>query len=306
MNLVEEIKNRWPLDSMLARCGISIPDRGRFCSPFRPDNNPSCEVYNNHIVDWSTGERFDCIGVYAAVKNIPNKEAIRQLGEELPNKTPKSTPKQKPLVIPKLQYIPEAAETLSKLRGISWHGIDLAATTIGSLGFGEALGCKCWILSDGKNIAEARRMDGLRFPVIGHLGERKSHTFAGSSKSWPIGITPQHGKKSLSALPIVLVEGGPDYLAACDMAWHSSRAFLPVAMLGSKSKIHADALQFFKGREVLILAHPDESGVEGAKTWCNQLRRANAKPMVKKLKGGDLNELVARDGAQAVAKGLLK
>jgi hypothetical protein len=103
-----------------------------------------------------------------------------------------------------------------------------------------------------------------------------------------------------------LVEGGPDYLAACDVAWHSSKAFLPVAMLGSKSKIHADALQFFAGREVLILAHPDESGVEGAKTWCNQLRRVNARPGVKKLMGGDLNDLVKKDGAEAVADGLLK
>jgi hypothetical protein len=305
MNLVAEIKNRWPLTAMLARCGISIPERGKFPSPFRTDNNPSCEVYNDHIVDWSTGERIDSIGVYALRKNISNKEAIRLLAEELPNRRSKPIPKQKRLVIPKLQYTPEAAETLSKLRGISRHGIDLAATTIGSLGFGEALGHSCWILTDGKNIVEARRMDGLKFPRIGTLGERKSHTFAGSSKSWPIGITPQHGQKSLSTLPIVLVEGGPDYLAACDMAWHSSREFLPVAMLGSTSKIHDDALQFFKGREVLILAHPDESGVEGAKTWCNQLRKAKAHPRVKKLLGGDLNDLVKRDGAEAVAMGLL-
>lgn len=288
---------------MLARCGISIPERGKFLSPFRPDSNPSCEVYKDTIHDWATGEYIDCIGVFAAVKNITNKEAIRQLVEELPNRSAKPIPKQKRLVIPKLQYTPEAAETISKLRGISRYGIDLAATTIASLGFGEVLGHRCWILTDGKNIAEARRMDGLNF--LDNLGERKTHTLRGSSKFWPIGLIPNHGKIALSTLPLVLVEGGPDYLAACDMAWHSSKAFLPIAMLGSRSKIHADALQFFKGREVLILAHPDESGVEGAKTWCNQLRKAKAKPRVKRLLGGDLNDHVKRDGADAVAKGLL-
>ena len=304
MNLIAEIKAQWPLHSMLARCGISIPDRGKFSSPFRDDQNPSCEVYKECIKDWSTGEHFDSIRVFAETEKISNKEAIRKLANELPKRRPKRVPRQKPLVIPKLQYNPEAAEKLSKLRGISRHGIDLAATTIGSLGFGEVLGYSCWILTDGKNIAEARRMDGLKFPTIGHLGERKSHTIAGSSKSWPIGINPMHGKKAVSKLPILLVEGGPDYIAACDMAWHGG--FLPAAMLGSGCKIHADALPYFNGREVLILAHNDESGIKGAKAWCHQLRKANAFTQVKRLLNGDLNDLVKRDGAEAVTDGFLK
>jgi len=311
MNTASLIHDRWPLASMLARCNISVPGKGKFCSPFRPDQTASCEVYENTIKDWSTGETFDSIRVFAESKGIPNKDAFKLLAEELPNrsfKSKKAVTKNAPATptIPPLHYCPKKAHALADLRGISRYGIDLAATTIGTLGFGEVLGHDCWVLTDGLHIAEARRMDGQKFPAVGTLGERKSHTLRGSSKFWPIGITPQHGTKALAALPIVMVEGGPDYLAACDVAWYSPNPYQPVAMLGSSSLIHADAPPLLKGREVLILAHPDEAGVNAAKKWCNQLRKANAIPAVKKLSGGDLNDLVKRDGAEAVAIGLLK
>jgi DNA primase len=77
-------------------------------------------------------------------------------------------------------------------------------------------------------------------------------------------------------------------------------------MLGSSSLIHADALPLFKGREVLILAHPDNAGETAAKKWCKQLRKVKAEPRVKKLSGGDLNDLVKRDGSECVANGLLQ
>jgi hypothetical protein len=249
--------------------------------------------------------------VFAESQGIPNKEAFKLLAEELPNRSinsKKAVIIQSPttLAIPPLHYSPEKAQALADLRSISRYGVDLAATTIGSLGFGEVLGYSCWVLTDGIHIAEARRMDGEKFPAVGCLGDRKSHTLRGSSKSWPIGITPHSGKNTLSGLPILLVEGGPDYLAACDIAWHSPKGYLPVTMLGSSSLIHADALPLFKGREVLILAHPDDAGETAAKKWCKQLRKVKAEPRVKKLSGGDLNDLVKRDGSESVANGLLQ
>jgi hypothetical protein len=287
---------------MLSRCGINIPSKGKFHSPFRPDNNPSCEIYGECIKDRSTGNSYDSIAVFAEVNKISNAEAIKRLGEELPGRIPNTKTPQRKLIIPKLCYSPEDAEALSKLRGISRYGIDLAATTIESLGFGMALGHPCWMLTDGIHIAEARRMDGAKFPEMGSLDERKSHTLAGSKKSFPIGLFTKLGAKAMGGLPIMLVEGGPDYLAACDVAWHSEGKILPVAMLGSSSLIDALALPHFKGRSVLILAHPDDAGVEASRRWAKQLHQVGAKPRVKQLVGGDLNDLVRSRGVEAIAK----
>jgi len=104
--------------------------------------------------------------------------------------------------------------------------------------------------------------------------------------------------------PVVLVEGSPDYLAACDVSFHAKREFLPVAILGAGQAIHAEALPFFKGRTVLILGHPDEAGLTAAKKWKAQLRGAGAIPTAKQLQGGDINDLVQEKGAKAVAEEL--
>jgi len=302
MNTITKIKERWPLDVMCDRVGIDIPKVGKFSSPFRPDKNPSCEVYRDGIKDWSTNEYFDSIGIFASAMKITNRDAIKILKRELSGvATQQKTGKGK-LIIPALHYSPEEAEALATLRGLTRYGIDLAAETIQSLGFGEALGHRCWILTDGRNIAEARRMDGKRFPAYGTLGERKSHTIAGSKKSFPIGLNPRIGAKALQKLPVLLVEGGPDYLAACSVLLHSDKEMLPVAMLGSSSSINTLSLPFFKGRHVLILAHPDDAGVKASKQWARQLNQAGASPTLKQLEGGDLNDLVLRHGVEAIAK----
>lgn len=304
MKSVKEIHNRWPLLKMCEICGLTIPPIGKFRSPFREDQNPSCEVYGQRIKDWSTGESFDAIDVFSMVNKISVGEAIKRLGGSGFSTVPSPKGKHRVLTVPTLRYTPEEADALSKIRGIPRCGIDFAATTVRSLGFGDVLGETCWILTDGRNIAEARRMDGQIFPAWGSLGERKSHTLAGSKKSFPIGLNPMHGAGALTKLPILLVEGGPDYLSACAVVLHSEKEMLPVAMLGSSSSIAPLALSFFKGRNVIILAHPDNAGVTASKGWANQLYQAGANPSVLQLMGGDLNDLVRRDGVEVVARGI--
>jgi len=300
MSTVDQILQRWPLASMLARCNITVPARGKFCSPFRPDNAPSYEIYGETIKDRSTGETFDVIAIFAEHKSISNSEAIRQLADELPGREPKEKPKVHKLVIPQLGYSITEAERLAELRGLSVEGVDFAGF-LGTLGFGNVAGFPCWILTDGdKRIAEARRMDGEKFPAIGTLGERKSHTLRGSCKSWPLGMNPP-GVSVPPGLPVWLVEGGPDYLAACDVLMSSAREFLPVAMMGAGQSIHAVALPWFKGREVKILAHPDDAGLAAAKNWHKQLASIGARTRAIQLNGGDLNDLVKLHGAEAVA-----
>lgn len=307
MTPAEQIKARWPeITMMMVRLGYGDPGKKRFHALFRPDNNPSCEIWNSMIVDRSTDEHFDVIGLFARHHGISDAEAIRRLAAELPGRGRKPKPTKRELVIPPMSYCPQKAEALAKLRGITREGVDFASVTIGSLGFGEALGFDCWIFTDGKNIAEARRLDGELFPAIGSIHPRKSHALGGSIKNTPIGLYPLHGANAFRKLPILFLEGGPDYLAACSVLWNYER-FLPVALLGAKMLIPQQDLPAFAGRDVLILAHDDNSnaGVEGAKQRAIQLAKAGAKPRIRKMIGGDLNDLLKTKGVETIIKDLL-
>ena len=82
-------------------------------------------------------------------------------------------------------------------------------------------------------------MDGLIFPALGDLAERKAHTLRGSCKSWPVGVAVLQKRPHIRA--VLLVEGGPDYLAALHLCLERKvHDALPVAMLGrgTGSKIH--------------------------------------------------------------------
>ena len=305
MDLINKIKERWPLRAMLVHCGIPYLEKGKFSSPFREDKNPSCEIYKESLHDWGTGQYFDSIAVFAEHKGITNVEAIRQLARELPGHSAKSDKDSRGLEIPLLDCSFNDIYTLADVRGLSMIGVEMATSYLGTLGFGLCHGFDCWILSDSGRVAEARRLDGINFPSLGSLGERKSHTLKGSKKSWPIGINPPLVKILPLSLPVVLVEGGPDYLAACDLLAAVDKDFLPVAMLGSSNPIHEDALPFFQGRKVIILAHPDDAGLEASLRWKEQLKRVGAKEVrVLQLRDGDLNDLIRIHGASAISKAL--
>lgn len=303
MTTVDQIKHRWQLRSMLARLNITVPSKGKFRSPFRPDNNPSCEIWQETIRDRSTGETYDSIRCFAEAKSLSNVEAIKALAAELPGaKSSRPAPQKRELVIPPLHWNHADAEKLAALRDIGIGGIHLAGAVFGTLGFGEICGFHSWILCDGsRRLAEARRMDGKPYPAVGSIGERKSHTLKGSLKSWPMGIDPP--KVSIPpGLPCTIVEGGPDYLSLCDVLFQSKLEFVPIAMLGASASIHADSMTFFKGRDVRILAHPDDAGIKAAQRWAAQLTDARANPVLRQSEGGDLNDLLKIHGAKAIAE----
>lgn len=185
-------------------------------------------------------------------------------------RTPKPRPK-KEVKFPVLDGgTPGEIEALAVLRYFSKEAVQ-RAVDLGSLRFGHVCGERSWILTDAsRKIAEARRLDGEFYED--NLGRRKSHTLAGSSKSWPVGLQltdemPAPDKK------IVLVEGGPDYLAAIDFTVRFDRDDVhPVAMLG-KAAISPDAIKILSGRRVRIFPHqdPDDGGMEAAIKWHKQL-----------------------------------
>jgi hypothetical protein len=176
--------------------------------------------------------------------------------------------------------------------------VEFAALWLKTLVFGPICEQECWILTDNSNrSAEARRIDGKPFPAIANLGERKSHSLRGSSKSWPVGLLPGGFEESWleqHCHKILLVEGGPDYLAACQLIAESGEEnVLPVAMLGAGASICQDTLTYFADRNVTVAGHPDEPGLAAAIRWGQQIKAAGGIVRVVRLKKGDLCDIVS-------------
>jgi hypothetical protein len=74
----------------------------------------------------------------------------------------------------------------------------------------------------------------------------------------------------------MLVEGGPDYLAALHFCHlFDVHDLLPVAMLG-KASIMPEALELLKGRQVRIYPHndPNGGGLKASEQWARDLKAA--------------------------------
>jgi hypothetical protein len=292
---IEEAIARLPLNDLARRLGMvgEIPDRdGKVVSCWFSENHPNGDrnpSFNVH----SGLTRFKCFScgiegrgpdLIGHALRLPQDEAVKRFiemaGGVSPDAVayhPKET-KRKALVLPPDVHKGTEADvmTLAALRGFSSHAVALAGG-MGVLGFGTVHGFPCWIVSDtARKNAEARRLDGELFPVLGGLSERKVHTIKGSSKAWPVGIQPVHSKPKLFT-KIALVEGSADFIAAFHFLieleiWDT----LPVAMLGSKCRIDREALKLFRGRAVKIIAHADNAGQDAVKEWAGQLAAAGA------------------------------
>jgi hypothetical protein len=205
------------------------------------------------------------------IPEVRNKRAeLRKKMAALPQ--PSSTKKQKP-ALPALRQLSDGeVAQLASLRGLSGDGIRLARQRELLL-FGQVNGFDSWIVTDREQInAQARRMDGICYPPVGDLAERKAHTLAGSVASWPIG-TPniQPGKT------VIFVEGGPDLLAGHHFVYCENREVdcVVVAMLGSSQRIDSRALPILAtARHIRFFPHLDRPGCVAASRWAGQLKAA--------------------------------
>lgn len=308
----------------------------KFCSPLRPDRKPSCTIYRDEskgcdvMRDWSRGESLDAIAFFAAARGIENGEAHKQLAAHLgagggssgrvkvaaatprPDAPPPAAVTLPPL--PKIDAAPDPLEKhgrpgvpedadfealrASRLLPEDTGGLELAHLH-GALRFGIAYGFPCWLATDRTNrCAVARRLDGERFPAKGERGEEKALSLPGTTTKWPAGLITQADPETLRAdrVPFVLVEGGPDLLAAyCILARFpaDSKDVQPVAMLGSSASIPDEALPFFASRPGVILAHGDNAGHKAADRWGKQLQAASCRVTLRHLpEGKDLNDLI--------------
>ena len=192
----------------------------------------------------------------------------------------------KPSLPPMRMLRPAEMEQLAQVRGLSVDAVRIAAHDMRLIGvtdwpqfehdgvWRKRLPCHLsWCLTDAtRNTAEFRRLDGKKY-LRADGGEIKAWSTRG--KNWPIGAAAM-GER----LCVLLVEGGPDLLAA----YHFLHGFgmlkevAVVAMLGASNRIREEALPFFEGKRVRIMMDADAvredgstPGREAAARWTSQL-----------------------------------
>ena len=288
-------------------------------SPFREDCNPSFSVNADGTLwhDFATGDGGDAVDFFQRASGLSQKAACKKFIELADGiaatvpRTPQTAmlrpeqPKPRP-TFPKFHLGKTAElEQLSSLRQIPCHSLTWASER-GLLSFSVLKNLPAWIVTDSARLnAQARRLDGQPWE---HLdGCPKAWTLPGSWAAWPIGINEA---QDFSA--IALCEGGPDFLAAHDVAIREQISCAPVAMLGATQRIHATALPLFAGKRVRIFGHDDLAGRAAVDRWATQLVSAGADVDAFSFAGlmrtdgqpvKDLNDSILMDAASLAAIG---
>ena len=198
----------------------------------------------------------------------------------------------------------DIAQRVADSRGLHITAVEFSFLWLKTLSFRRFCNAECWALGDrSRRCVEARRIDREKFPASTNVPERKAHTFSGySDKSWPVGILPSGFEEEWlkkNVHKILLVEGGPDYLAACQIIAESPATdfdnVLPVAILGASNDIADDALAHFSERQTTIVAHGDNNGCDAAERWKGQIISVGGAAQVFYLnqEGTDLCDAVA-------------
>jgi CHC2 zinc finger len=297
----DSIKARHPLGEYCQKRGVELHRSGPsgelvgLC-PLHQEKTPSFHVYtdDDHYHCFGCGAHGDVTDLEQALSGGTRAEAADRLGaERLQNieKLPRG-PKLKEKAEappPNLSGLRKATraelQQIADSRNIDLRAVE-SAQDLGTLRVGEVCGYPSWVLLDASGLcAEARRLNRKPYPAIANgkveLGERKAHTLRGSRKDWPVGILPAaEYRKGFES--ILLVEGGPDYLAALHFALRrQKKGILPVAILGRGQGLrglHPDALEHFRDRRVRIVPHddPDGGSYQSALRWAKQLRDIGA------------------------------
>jgi hypothetical protein len=180
-------------------------------------------------------------------------------------------------------------ETLAALRGFTVETLK-EAEACGLLLFAEWAGRVAWCVCDpGGRIAEGRRLDGKMWEAYKTLPARKCHAWGGG-KDWPVNL-----EAAARCDKLLLVEGGPDVLAALEIVRREgvAESVGVVGILGAgNTRLDSAALPFFRGKAVRLFPHADEAGRKAAKEWARLLLDAGAA----RVDAFDLSGLMRADG----------
>lgn len=309
MNIIEA-KQKISIPDLWHRFGFEgTPSKSCRC-PFHPDRNASFSLFtgsdgNDAFKCFSGCGSGDSVRFYELATRLPHREACRSFIALVSTTTaplivtprvrhhalPDATADARRATWPMLES-PAGCEALTgamcalaALRHVSLAGVELMAER-GLLWFASWKGSPAWIVSDGDRVnAQARHMTGRLWPGI----QAKAQTLPGSRASWPIGA------KESKPFPVVLLcEGGPDLLAAHHFIHQQGRQAdtAAVAVLGAGHRLLSEALHYFAGKRIRIVAHADNSGRNAAVCWEEQLTGAGAI-----VDASDLGGLLMADGS---------
>lgn len=284
---LDEAKRRLPLPELLNQLGLGEHARRSARCPLHEDHSPSFSIW-----EADSGWRWKChkgcgggdeVSFMKIYLGVPDGDAIRSFCEMAGGQPAPMAGSRviKPLCSLRRPTMPDDASpgteadwrALAAKRGL-WWAAPAKAAELGTLFFGTVCGHWCWILTDERRLcAEARRMDGKLFPSFGEVRERKAHTIRGSVKSWPVGLAVRRFHIS-DFRAVMIVEGGPDYIAALHFVLRGTSDCLPIAFLGAgtASSIHPDAHALLLGRRGRFYQHADTSGNEAVRRWAAQLQ----------------------------------
>jgi hypothetical protein len=282
--------------------------------PWGEDRNPSFSVYDGFQKwkDHATGEGGDAVDFLQRALNLSKPEACRQFvelaGGRLGTREGRvQFPKPR---IPEPETLMDSEEKKTKREG--WPQFDLlsedeleALAALRSLPiegprwaaidgvlrgtFSTLENLRSWVVvSSCKRNAQARRLDGKPFDLAGR--ELKAKTLPGSLAQIPVGLYFD------TRFPlVVVVEGGPDVLAA--YAAIQRLGLLDkvsiCGMLGAGMRIPQFALEAIAGRRTRILQHNDTAGFNAADEWARQLQGFSATVDIwtPSAEGADLNDV---------------
>jgi hypothetical protein len=261
---------------------------GESCkAPYREDKKESFSIvpgFDGRLCrDFSEGKTMNQIGFVARAFQIPPKpDACQKLiemhqarcgGAGAPPPPPPARPEEtrRERGSPKLPFLAEGAPgeriALAKLRHVCVEAVDCLVER-GMVRFCNHLGHRCWVMTDSRRrAAQPRRLDGQLW-----FEKSKVISFPGSQGDWPCGIHDASRRQR-----IVIVEGGPDALAAMHfaLAQGCEDSVGIVALLGAAVRIPDECIPFFGELHVRIFIHDDgekESGMQAARAWAEQIR----------------------------------
>ena len=199
--------------------------------------------------------------------------------------SPRTLPDLPKLYLGHIRHLQQVA-TQRKLE--HWSGPCLMQA-LGVLRFTVAYQHPAWAILDVDNPCnvQVRRMDGkLWFQRAKVMG------ITSNWAPWPVGLSVA---EKFPELPLLLVEGTGDFVAAYDQVAATHISAVPVAMFGASQKIHPQALPLMADKTVTIIQQNDPAGERASATWAEQLTATGCRvtTWTVPLEGGDLNDWVS-------------
>jgi hypothetical protein len=180
-------------------------------------------------------------------------------------------------------------QQLAEQRKLShWSGPCLMQA-LGVLRFTVAYQHPAWAILDVDNPCntQVRRMDGKLW-----FDRAKVMGITGNWAAWPVGLTVAD---KFPDLPLVLVEGTGDFVAAYDQVAATHWNAIPIAMFGASQKIHPGALPLMAEKTITIIEQHDPAGARATANWAEQLATVGATVTTWQVPtpGADLNDHIA-------------